>query len=140
MQFINPSVLKSMLLTAAFGLVTTCASAATLKVNLPVEAKWGSVVLSPGDYTIDYSEGSAQMKVSGAGKVVTVLVVSRSINKPDVPSEITLVDVGGTPAISAFQSAATGRTYYFHVTKQSQTELAKLQKQHEASRSPAGMR
>ncbi|HEX4770286.1 MAG TPA: hypothetical protein VH351_05610 [Bryobacteraceae bacterium] len=139
MQTINTKIVKSMILTAAFGLVATCASAATLKVNLPIEARWGSVLLSPGDYTIEYSEGSAEMKVSGVGKAVTVLVMSRSLNKPDAPSAFTVMDINGTPTIRAFQSADSGTTYYFHVKKPSQVELAKAQK-HDASRSPAGMR
>lgn len=139
MQIISTNIVKSLILTAALGLVATCASAATLKVNLPIEARWGSAVLPPGDYTIDYSEGTAMMKVSGVGKTVTVLVVSRSENKPDAPSAFRLVNVDGTPTISSFQAAASGKTYYFYVKKSSQTELAKVQK-HDASRSPAGMR
>jgi len=139
MQRINTSIVKSMILTAAVCLVATCASAATLKLNLPIEARWGGTVLPPGDYTIDYSEGSANMRVSGAGKTVAVLVTARSSNPPNASSELRLVNVDGTPTISAFQSAATGSTYYFHVKKTAQTELAKVQK-HDASRSPAGMR
>lgn len=139
MQTINTSIVKSMILTAALSLVTTCAGAATLKVNLPIEARWGSAILPPGDYTVDYSEGTAEMRVSGAGKTVTVLVVSRSPIRPDAPSAFRLVDVDGTPTISSFQSAASGKTYYFYVKKSAQTELAKAQK-HDASRSPAGMR
>jgi hypothetical protein len=139
MQTISTNIVKSLILTAALGLVATCAGAATLKVNLPIEARWGSAVLPPGDYTVDFSEGTAMMKVSGVGKTVTVLVVSRSPVRPDAPNAFRLVDVDGTPTISSFQSAVSGKTYYFYVKKSSQTELAKAQK-HDGSRSPAGMR
>jgi hypothetical protein len=140
MQIINIGIVKSAILTAALGIVSTCASAATLKVNLPVEARWGSAVLPPGDYTVDYSEGTTMMKVSGGGKTVTVLVVSRNPTKPDTTtSEFRLVDVDGTPTIKEFQSAVSGQIYYFKTKKPSQVVLAKSDK-HDESRTQTGLR
>lgn len=128
MQFIKASIVKTVILSAAFSLVSTCAHAATVKVNLPVEARWGGVILTPGEYTVSTSENSPAIKVSGVGKAVTILVQSTDDTKSGAPSEFYLVDVNGTPTINAFQSSVTGKTYRFHVKTADQSQMAKLQK------------
>jgi hypothetical protein len=146
MQFINASIVKTAIFTAAFTLVATCASAATIRVNLPVEARWGGALLPPGDYTVHCDNGRFIMGLSGAGKNVTILVGSISRNRDGATSHFRLVTVAGVPTVTEFSSAVSGETYIFPLSKSAKNEIAKAQRQRDTvaanlnAHSPVGMR
>jgi hypothetical protein len=146
MPFINSSIVKTAIFTAAFSLAATCANAGTFRVNVPVEARWGGATLPPGEYTIHCDPGGFVMGVSGAGKNVTILVGSTVTNPSSATSHLRITDVAGVPTVTELTSAVTGETYIFPLSKTAKKEIAQAQRRADAvasnlnAHSPVGMR
>jgi hypothetical protein len=105
--------MKSLITTAMLAAaVTTCMSAAQFRVNVPVEAQWGRAILPAGDYLITTSSNSPEMRVSGNGRTVSVLVASSEENRTHA-SELRINNINGRAVIQQLRSAPTGKTYVF---------------------------
>ena len=121
--------LKLACFAAALSAFSSLATAAEIKVHLPVTAKWGSQILPPGDYVFDTSDSLPLARVSGYGILSTAFVTSVEKSAPGRHSYVTLVNNDGVPTIAAFSSESAGVTYEFAVSKPNtqQREQARAQ-------------
>jgi hypothetical protein len=106
--------MKAALATVALAAAATCASAAELKVNLPIQVQWGRALLPAGNYTVSISQDSNLRRVSGNGKNVSVLVATSEYGHVS-SSHVRIVDVNGTPVINELTSLDFDKTYRFLV-------------------------
>ena len=91
------------------------------RFTLPVEARWGHVVLPPGDYSFTLDEATVAGIVTireGTGRAVGVILNqgTREQQSFDV-SELILVRSGGSYAIRALRLADLGMTLEYSVPK-----------------------
>lgn len=113
-------------IVAAFSLGATQASAQKATFNLPVEARWGNAVLSPGNYTLTSPDSVSDIRIfylhgdSGTQMAVPAIVNNDSARGKNY---LKLVNVDGTYYVQQYVSATTGRSFKFAVPKAREHEL-----------------
>jgi hypothetical protein len=85
--------------------------------TLPFEARFGNVVLEPGQYEVKTLEGASGLRFTGDRKTVAILAAGYDV-KPDLRNaKLVLVESNGMYALESFQSGAMGKTLHFLVQK-----------------------
>jgi hypothetical protein len=104
----------------ALALVASPLNAQQGKFTLPVEARWGNAVLSPGSYRLSGPSPTSTMGVIyiyGDKKAQMALPVVATPLDFSNHSYLRLVNVGGTYVVREFNSGFTGRSYLFGIPK-----------------------
>ena len=107
-------------LAAAVLLIASPLNAQQGSFNLPVEAHWGSAVLSPGTYKISGPSVTSPIGVlyiSGSGQTQMAVPAETEIKNDTDRSYLKLVDVGGSYVVREYVSGTTGRNYRFGIPK-----------------------
>lgn len=104
------------------------ASAQQATFHLPVEAKWGALVLPPGDYKVQLPEpalGTHTVTVQGPAVgfivVLTTDAYGDRIAAPD-SDYLQLVKVGDTYYVTKYEEASRDTTLYFKAPKPTREE------------------
>lgn len=95
--------------------------------HLPIEARWGQMVLEPGDYTIiqpTVSLDQTQLRLQGAGKTVFEMPRITEFQRYSDSSYLKLKKIDGQYFVSEFDSGVTGKTYTFGTPKASHHDMA----------------
>ena len=104
----------------ALSLGASRANAQNAKFNLPVEARWGTILLSPGNYTLrvpDTASGSHIFYLqSNEGTKMTVPTIVNTETATG-PGRLKLVSVDGTYYVEEYVSATSGTAIEFRVPK-----------------------
>jgi len=103
----------------------------TGKFTLPFEAKWGTTVLTPGDYTISMDSRAQTFKylvVSGESKSAIILAdVTEYANQTSRHSNLVLVNNGGGYAVRTLDAGEVGLKLTFATRKVKKASAANLQ-------------
>jgi len=95
--------------------------------HLPVEARWGQVVLQPGDYTIiqpSASPDTTPLRLVGNGKMVFELPLITEYRNYSESSYLKLAQVDGQYFVTRFESGVTSKTFTFPTPKAIQRQVA----------------
>jgi hypothetical protein len=106
-------------LTAVFSMGITQA-AQQAKFHLPVAAKWGNVLLQPGDYNMTLptpSVGNWQIYLEGAGKRVYAMPMITEVRDQSTRNYLKLVKVDGAYFVREYDSGTIGKAFTFVVPK-----------------------
>ena len=111
--------MSAVMLAAA---LATTASAQTAEryrgsFTLPFEARFGTVVLEPGNYTVTTLEGAKGLRISGDHRNVVILAAGSDVKKETDKAKLIMVDAGGMYTLRSFDSGAMGKELHFLVTK-----------------------
>ena len=91
------------------------------KFTLPVEARWGSVILAPGDYTISMELESARtfnyLVVRGEGKSAFILASVADHKEITNHSQLNLVKTAAGYAVQTLEAGEAGLTLSYLVPK-----------------------
>ena len=109
--------LSAVLLAGAFTASAQSAEHYRGSFNLPVEARFGNVVLQPGSYTITTLEGAKGIRITGDQGKATLLAAGADRKPETHKAKIVLVESNGTYALESFESGSMGQTLHFLVTK-----------------------
>jgi len=125
---------------AALSLTASHANAQHGSFNLPVEARWGNVVLPPGSYRISTPMRVSPpriIEVSGNGKTVPIMVGVEESQPPSDHSYLWLLNMDGTYVVREFHAGDSGKVFTFLLPKTMDNKLADLRKM-QATRLPIG--
>ena len=94
--------------------------------HLPVEAHWGSAVLSPGDYTFSAPDSTSNLRVfylrsSTGSKVMVPQIVNQDVSSGR--SCLKLVKINGAYYVREYDSAVKGIAYDFAVPKSGHLQM-----------------
>ncbi|GAC1357800.1 MAG: hypothetical protein NVSMB31_18250 [Vulcanimicrobiaceae bacterium] len=94
--------------------------------NLPVEARWGSAVLSPGQYTISIPQGDSfhnVISLRGKGNTINILAGAFERNATRSHGQLTLLDVDGKYVVSEFEAGTLGKSFKIPLSKEIRNAL-----------------
>jgi hypothetical protein len=89
-------------------------------MDLPVQTRWGGVVLHPGRHEIlleNVFDGVPVIQVSGQGDFARILAGPIDSKPVSGRSTLRLVNVGGEYAVNRFYAGLLGKSYGFMVPK-----------------------
>ena len=122
MSLLANHVWSTIALATAFGFTASCADAQHGILNLPFEARWGTVNLSPASYHF-----SAPMQLpwpqiielSGNGKTVSIQASLEASQPQSDHSYLSLLNIDGTgtQVVREFHSGAAGKVFTFPLPK-----------------------
>lgn len=98
------------------------------KFALPVEARWGTAILAPGDYTISLELEAARtinyLVVRGEGK--SAFILANVTDKKEITnhSQLTLVPAGAGYAVRTLDAGEAGLTLSYPVPKNKRDQEA----------------
>lgn len=121
-------------LVLALGMATSQGMAQTNytgKFTLPFEAKWGTTVLKPGNYTISMDSRTPTFKylvVSGEGKSAIIFAdETEYANQTSSHSNLVLINNGAGFAVRTLDAGEVGLTLNFAERKVKKARSANLQ-------------
>jgi len=85
--------------------------------TLPVEARFGTTVLEPGNYTVSALGNASGIRITGDTKSVSILSAGYDVTREGNKSKIILVSTDDGYALRSFESEAMGRSMKFVVPK-----------------------
>jgi hypothetical protein len=85
--------------------------------TLPVEARFGTTVLEPGNYTVSTLGNASGIRITGESKSVSILSAGYDLTREGEKSKIVLVSTDNGYALRSFESASMGRALRFPVYK-----------------------
>jgi hypothetical protein len=127
-------VMNAVFLVLAMGMATSQGKAQTNytgKFTLPFEAKWGTTVLKPGDYTISMDSRAQTFKylvLSGEGKSAIIIAdVTEYAGQTTRHSDLVLVNNGRGYAVRTLDAGEAGMTLTFADRRIKKVSSAHLQ-------------
>jgi hypothetical protein len=115
--------MSAVMLAAAFAGTAQQASAQSQnyrgKFTLPVEARFGNVVLEPGNYTVSTLEGAKGIRVTGETRSFSILARGYDRTPEGENGKLILVDTDGMYVLESFESGSMGKSLHFVVGKHS---------------------
>lgn len=113
--------LSAVMLAAGFVGTVSQASAQSQRYKgtfeLPFEARFGNVVLQPGNYTVSTLEGAQGIRITGERGNVSILAAGYDLEPVNAKAKMLLVDSNGMYALQSFESGSMGKALRFVVTK-----------------------
>ena len=98
------------------------------KFTLPFEAKWGTAVLTPGDYTISMDlESAGTLKflvVRGGGKSAMILATVTDHKEVSNHSQLTLIETGAGYRVQTLDAGEAGLTLTYAVPRNNKQQAA----------------
>jgi hypothetical protein len=85
--------------------------------TLPVEARFGNVVLQPGSYKIATLEGAKGLRITGETGNVALLAAGYDVEPGTAKARMILVESGGMYTLQRFESGSMGKALNFVVEK-----------------------
>jgi hypothetical protein len=126
--FVN-RILSFALFTVLVAATAATASAQQASFHLPFEAKWGSLVLPAGDYTVHLPEpalGSREVLVQGPAvgfiMALTADTYGGRIEAPPNGDYLQLVKIGDVYYVAKYEEASMDTTLFFKTPKQPRPE------------------
>ncbi len=113
--------LSAMMLAAAFAGTAPQASAQSEHYRgtfqLSFEARFGNVVLQPGQYTVSTLEGARGIRIMGERGSAAILAAGYDLKPQIGKARMILVDSNGMYTLESFESGAMGKALHFIVQK-----------------------
>jgi hypothetical protein len=113
--------LSAVMLAAAFAGTASQASAQSERYRgsftLPFEARFGTVVLQPGNYSVSTLDGAKGIRITGDRGKVAILAAGYDLKPVSEKAKMIMVDSGGIYALQSFESGAMGKAFRFVVAK-----------------------
>ena len=131
MSLLTNHRVSGVVLTAALALTASHAKAQHGTFNLPFEAHWGNVVLSPGSYRISVPmqmSSPHMIEISSNGKTVRIPAGFEAPRPQLGHSYLSLVQVNGAYVVREFSSEAYGKVFTFLLPKTLENKVATLRK------------
>jgi hypothetical protein len=126
--FVN-RILSSALFTVLAAATAATASAQQASFHLPFEAKWGSLVLPAGDYTVHLPEpalGSREVLLQGPTSGFIMAMTSDTYGDRIAASSkgdyLQLVKIGDVYYVAKYEEASMVTTIFFKTPKQPRPE------------------
>jgi len=97
------------------------------RFTLPVETRWGTAVLPPGDYSFRLPSATlpAVVTVSGQGQKVMIMVTGgTSEHEVSDGSSLTLIRVGQKAFVRSFDLGHLGTTFFYRPPKGQEVLMA----------------
>jgi len=136
MNKFGKSILGLAILAGCFGLTPGTANAQAATFKLPVEAHWGSTVLTPGDYQVRFPNAADAIRViriSGNDKTMNFVVpITTYETNPRESGHLNLVDVDGAYRVRSISDVSGDRTFSFPLPKNAEARVASLNHQNKA--------
>jgi hypothetical protein len=85
--------------------------------TLPFEARFGKVVLQPGNYSVSTLQGAQGIRITGDNGKVAILAAGYDVEPGTAKARMILVDSDGMYALQSFESGAMGKALHFLVVK-----------------------
>jgi hypothetical protein len=85
--------------------------------ELPVEARFGNVVLQPGSYTVSSLELAIGIRITGDKGKVAILAAGYDLKPGTDKARMILVESDGMYALQSFEAGSMGKALHFHVQK-----------------------
>ena len=85
--------------------------------ELPVEARFGNVVLQPGSYTVSAIDGAKGIRITGDHGKASLLANGYDLKPGMEKARMILVDAGGMYALQSFEAGYLGKSLHFAVRK-----------------------
>jgi hypothetical protein len=85
--------------------------------ELPVEARFGDVVLQPGSYTVSSIAGAKGIRITGDKGKAALLSNGYELKPGTEKSRLILVDADGMYALQSFEAGSMGKSLHFSVRK-----------------------
>lgn len=127
-------VMNAAFLVLAMGMATSQGKAQTNytgKFTLPFEAKWGTTVLKPGDYTISMDSRTRAFRylvLTGEGKTAIIFAdVTEYAAQTTKHSDLVLVNNGAGYAVRTLDAGEAGMTLTFAERRVKKVNAAHLQ-------------
>jgi hypothetical protein len=128
MNIFRKSVSGLAILTGCLGLMAATANAQSASFKLPVEARWGTTVLEPGDYKVHFPTAADTFRVvriSGEQKTFNFVVPVTTYERNNSGSgRLTLVDVNGQYRVRSISEVSGDRTFSFPLPKAPESAIA----------------
>jgi hypothetical protein len=129
MSYFGNRILSFALFSVLVGATAATASAQQASFHLPFDAKWGSLVLPAGDYTVHLPEpalGTREVLVQGPATGFVMAVTSDTyggrIAAPAKGDYLQLVKVGDTYYVAKYEEGSMDTTIFFKTPKQPRPE------------------
>ncbi len=125
--FVN-RILSFALFTVLVGATAATASAQQASFHLPFEAKWGALVLPPGDYKIQLPRptlGTREILVHGPVQGFIMPITSDSYGVRTAPTDhdcLELVKINGVYFVTKYEEASEETTLFFKAPKEVRPE------------------
>jgi hypothetical protein len=87
--------------------------------ELPVEARFGNVILQPGSYTVSSLEQAKGIRITGDKGKASILAASYDLTPGTEKARMILVESNGMYALQSFEVGSMGKALHFHVQKNS---------------------
>jgi hypothetical protein len=85
--------------------------------ELQVEARFGNVVLPPGNYTVSTIDGAKGLRITGEKGKASLLANGYDLRPGTEKARMILVDAGGMYTLQSFESGPMGKSLHFYVGK-----------------------
>jgi hypothetical protein len=85
--------------------------------TLPFEARFGSVVLQPGNYSVSTLEGAKGIRITGDGGHAAILAAGYDLQPGTAKARMIMVESNGVLTLESFESGAMGKSLHFVVPK-----------------------
>jgi hypothetical protein len=135
MNIFRRSVCGLAILTGLFGLTAASANAQSASFKLPVQARWGSTVLEPGDYQVRFPTAADTFRViriSGNQRTLNFVVPITTYERSSGESgRLTLLNVNGQYRVRSISEVSGDRTFSFPLPKESESSIASLNPQNQ---------
>ncbi len=115
--------LSTILLAGSFGVIMPQANAQQsyhATFTLPVQARFGGVVLQPGEYTISTHEvpsGTNTVRITGDRGTATMIAAAVELEPESGHARLTLANVNGTYAVKRLDAGSVGKAFDFRIPK-----------------------
>jgi hypothetical protein len=109
--------LSAVMLAAAFSASAQTPQNYRGSFKLPFEARFGSVVLQPGSYTVSTFEGASGIRISGDNGKVAILAAGYDVKPETEKSRMIFHDSGGMYTLQTFESGSMGKSLHFYAGK-----------------------
>lgn len=123
---LSPSnILTITLLSSALTLGAAKGNAQQASFHLPVQVRWNSAVLQPGDYRLvspNIGAHAPGFTIRGDHNAIFALPIVADMQASSNSSYLVLQQVDGTYFVTKYCSGPTGKTYVFPVPKEARRQ------------------
>jgi len=85
--------------------------------KLPFEARFGSVVLQPGTYSVSTLEGASGIRITGDNGKAAILAAGYDVKPESEKARLIFQDSGGMYTLQSFESGSMGKSLHFNAGK-----------------------
>lgn len=85
--------------------------------TLPFEARFGRVILQPGNYTVSTMNDAKGILIHGENGNAAILAAGYELVPETRNGKMTMIETGGVFTLESLETGSMGKTLRFHVAK-----------------------